>query len=343
MKSYSRPFVLFTFLALVFIYLVFVAGSLVRITGSGMGCPDWPTCFGRWIPPTERSQLPDDYREIYAEKRAQKMDKFTRLLDKMGFKETADQLRSDPSMYEEEAFNAQKTWTEYANRLVGFIAGNLLLFQFLIFLFYYKRRPLILWSLLNLVLIGITAWIGSVVVASNLTPWTITVHMFLGLAIIAIQLLIFYRVSPKMQVAIRLPRYFRVLVILCFMITTYQVFLGTQVRESIDALTSDGYGRESWTSMLGLPFLVHRSFSWLVLAIVLALAFINERQFRIPAIRWTFIVLTAALLTGVMLAHLNMPGLVQTIHLISATVLFGILYIFLLRTRKLPQAPVNLA
>jgi heme o synthase len=32
-------------------------GGLVRATGSGDACPDWPTCFGRWVPPFELHTL----------------------------------------------------------------------------------------------------------------------------------------------------------------------------------------------------------------------------------------------------------------------------------------------
>lgn len=38
--------------------LVLIAiGSLVRTSGSGLGCPDWPTCHGAWLPPFERTAI----------------------------------------------------------------------------------------------------------------------------------------------------------------------------------------------------------------------------------------------------------------------------------------------
>lgn len=38
-------------------YLLIVAGATVRVTGSGLGCPDWPTCHGQLVPPLETAAL----------------------------------------------------------------------------------------------------------------------------------------------------------------------------------------------------------------------------------------------------------------------------------------------
>ena len=38
-------------------YLLIVIGAVVRVTGSGLGCPDWPLCYGRLFPPLEFAPL----------------------------------------------------------------------------------------------------------------------------------------------------------------------------------------------------------------------------------------------------------------------------------------------
>ena len=333
--NYSKAFIRWNWIALVFIYLIFAAGSLVRITGSGMGCPDWPKCFGHWVPPTDESQLPDDYKETFAKNRQEKIQKFSNFLETCQFKETAKRLRNEPTLMEEEDFNARKTWTEYVNRLVGFIAGNMLLIAFIwMFLKYRQNKRLVLVAGLNIVLTLIQAWFGSIVVASNLVPWTITFHMFFGLVIIGLQLYVIRLISPTQIENIEQPKLMKSLIWAVFGITFYQMFLGTQVREEIDTLVKLGYSREQWLLTVGWPFYVHRSFSWLVLIVMGWIAWKNEKAHKYLSIRWLSGLLIAELVTGVLLAYVDMPGIVQTSHLMFASIMFGILTMLIFRTKK---------
>lgn len=250
--------------------------------------------------------------------------------------DVADQLKNDPNLLKEEDFNVRKTWTEYINRLFGFLAGNsLLLIFFWIAFFYRKNRKLLLIALLNLIFIAFQAWFGSIVVASNLVPWTITIHLFFALLIIGLQLYVIRLVSPSQSKNITLSKDVYYLVWLCFLITTFQMFLGTQVRESIDELSRAGIGRELWTEHLGLSFFIHRSFSWLVLVLLTYMAYKNELSLKLKIIRWLYIILAVELISGVVLAHLDMIALVQNAHLLFASVLFGILCMMVFRLKLL--------
>lgn len=325
----------FNWLVLVFIYLVVVAGSFVRVTGSGMGCPDWPKCFGQWVPPSDVNDLPESYKEDYAEVRTKKIEKFAKFLRAIGLDETAEKIVNDPNLRLEQPFNASKTWTEYVNRLFGFLAGNGMLVAFIWLLAIHRKRKLILLSVLNLVLIAIQAWFGSIVVASNLVPWTITVHMLLALVIIALQLLLIHWMRPEKEETKKysLPKWMVVLVVVSATITSYQMILGTQVREMIDELTMRGFTRNDWTSQLGMPFYIHRSFSWLVLVLIVILTWKNEQMQKIKPLRWIFVILALELTSGVLLAYANMPGFVQIAHLVFATILFGIFIMLIFRIK----------
>ncbi|MEN9742820.1 MAG: hypothetical protein RLZZ65_625 [Bacteroidota bacterium] len=321
----SRLFLRFQWVVLILIFLVVFAGSFVRMSGSGMGCPDWPKCFGKWVPPTELTELPADYQEAYLLKRQKKVEKFCRLLDKMGFDQTAQKILKDPEVYKEEAFNPRKTWTEYLNRLAGFLAGNAMLLSFFWLLIFYRKRKWLLLTGINLILMGLEAWFGSIVVATNLVPWTITVHLFLALVIIGLQLYFLHSLKNKTTENLPQEKSFQWLNWLILAITFYQMFLGTQVREAIDALVKKGYSRAEWIEQLGVPFLIHRSFSWLVLILLSYLFWQNRKKWHYSRINTAFYLLAAELSTGVALAYADMPGLVQTAHLVFASILFAVL------------------
>jgi cytochrome c oxidase assembly protein subunit 15 len=332
--EYSRRFLRFQWITLIGLFLVICAGSFVRITGSGMGCPDWPKCFGQWVPPTAEEQLPANYLSIFQEKRAKKAVKFCKFLTAIGMKETAEKIKADPTLLKEEPFNAARTYTEYINRLLGFLAGNLMLAGLFWSLLFYRKRWLLTLSAINLVLIAVEAWFGSIVVATNLVPWTITVHLFLALVILLIQMYLIYRISPKHGTKILVNPLTFYIWWAVFAITFYQMFLGTQVREYIDALTKQGLGRDAWSDYLGIEFLIHRSFSWLVLILLFYLGWKNEKESKLRIIRWAFVILSIELFAGVLLAYFDLPGLVQTAHLVFATILLGILGMGAYRFKK---------
>jgi len=332
--SYSRYFVKLNWITLIFIYLVIIAGSFVRITGSGMGCPDWPKCFGQYVPPTDEKTLPADYKDIYASKRGKKIERFASMLEKVGFAEIAHKLRTDKTALIEQDFNPRKTWTEYVNRLVGMFAGWGVLLIFIAVMRKYRTRKLVLLSSINLVVLIFQAWFGSIVVATNLLPWTITLHLFLALVIVGLQLGIILEVSQSQRERFSVPKSVYWVVWIAMIITFVQMFLGTQVREAIDFLVKQGYSRQYWVEHLGIPFFIHRSFSWLVLGMMGYLFWVNRKGLHSKIINTSVYLLVLELVTGILLAYADMPGLVQTSHLLFASILFGTLFMTCFRMRR---------
>src|SRR5687767_12195186 len=162
-----RSFRKLTISTLVAVYILILVGGIVRSTGSGMGCPDWPKCFGSWVPPSSESELPSNYKEIYSEYREKKNVRFSKYLRMIGMGNTADQLLNDKSVLQEADFNVTKTWIEYINRVVGVIIGFLIFAVFVSSLkFRNSDRSITIVAFLTFVLVGFQGWIGSFVVST---------------------------------------------------------------------------------------------------------------------------------------------------------------------------------
>ena len=123
--------------AAIFAYLQIALGGVVRVSGSGLGCPDWPLCHGRPYPPADVHSI-----------------------------------------------------IEYSHRAVGSATGVLIIATVVLaWVVFRTRRPLVAW-LATASLIGVVGEgaIGGVVVANDLQPWLVVVH--LGLAMIILGFLV---------------------------------------------------------------------------------------------------------------------------------------------------------
>src|SRR5688500_839552 len=234
MNAYTK-YIGYTWFVLGMVFLVIVAGAVVRMTQSGMGCPDWPKCFGRWIPPVNESQLPPDFEKYLS-------------------KQDIDH-----------SFNVYHTWIEYINRLLGALLG---VFIFIHFIWSYikfrnSQRQVVVLSLLLLLAVAFQGWLGKRVVDTNLAAVKITTHMLVALVIAALPVLIIYRLRRYGQIT---DSVLKNLINLELVFLLVQIALGTQVREQIDDISrSLQYEqRELWIGRLDDWFIIHRSFSWVI-------------------------------------------------------------------------------
>jgi cytochrome c oxidase assembly protein subunit 15 len=319
---------------LIAVYFLILVGGIVRATGSGMGCPDWPRCFGKWVPPTSVDQLPHDYKEQLSALRNKKNQKFARYLIALGMKDTAEKLVNDQSILKEADFNVQKTWIEYINRLVGVAIGLFIIALVIMSFRLMKIKPILFWmSLSTLILVIFQGWFGSIVVSTNLTPWTITIHMFLALVIVAILIAIVHRTHEPAPIQVSGTA--RLLLTACMIVLLIQTFLGTEVRSAIDRLTFAGESRQNWLAMIGTDFIIHRSFSWVVLILHIALLWTIRQSIGInlPATSLAVLIL-ATLLSGIGMAYQDVPAFLQPLHLLMATATFGVQFYLFLQYRS---------
>ena len=306
-----------------------------------MGCPDWPKCFGRWIPPTSAGQLPENYKEVNSAFRERKNQKFIKYLRAVGLHTTAEKMEQDKSILAEDDFNVAKAWIEYVNRLVGVGIGLLIVALFWKSVRLRKQYPpIFFFSLAVLAGVILQGWFGSIVVSTNLTTWTVTVHMLLALLMVGL-LLYLLRLSEGSRYDLARPG-LKGLLLACMVTLLIQVFLGTQVRESIDRFAALRVVRGSWISRLGLSFMIHRSFSLLVLLLhVILVVKLKKTRENNPLSLGLIGLLLGTLLTGMAMAYWEVPALLQPIHLVLATGALGLQWRLFFRLQRHQQTVLS--
>ena len=285
-------------------YLLVSAGAIVRVTGAGMGCPDWPKCFGLLVPPTSVAELPP-----------------------MG-------TYSYPAGWRVESFDPLMTWIEYLNRLLGALVGLFILATLVVAIVDFRRRRSVLLPTIGaFVGVLVAAWLGARVVAHELAPWMVTVH--LGSAIVVVTCLVVAIVNASSQ-AVNVPTAGQRLAarstVVLGVIALVQGGLGTQVRGQIEDIArhKPDLARADLLNTVGLLDLLHKNLAMVVVAGAVMVLFIFRAHVRSQTAALRAALATAMLglaqfAVGAVLATLGLPKPFQVLHLLVAALFLGTL------------------
>ena len=329
----ENKFKFLTRLSLVLVYLVILAGATVRMTGSGMGCPDWPKCFGYYIPPIEQSQVLFQPNSKYKKGEMIIFNEEKLLVAKSNFNSSDLIDLKNWDTYEKHdyiIFDPVHTWIEYINRLIGAISGiPILLFTIISVIYFKKYKHLTFVSVLTVICMGFQAWLGKTVVDSNLAPFKISFHMLMALLIIA---LLIYLVNSSSKYTIKKNKIFTNFLFVAIILTLVQIVLGTQVRQFVDEQANVYYDKFEWFNEIPKVYEYHRTFSLVVIAVNFGLFYLNKKlNLGNNYISYVIVLLFIEALSGVVMFYFNFPFGSQTIHLFIASLIFGFQFLILLQ------------
>jgi len=281
--------------ATVVTYLLIAVGGLVRASGAGLGCPDWPRCFGSWVPPASAADLPPQF---------------------------------DASQ-----FNPTLMWTEYLNRLLGVAVGLVILAATVSAWRHHRRDAWVLWPVVAAVLLtGFQGWLGGRVVAHELAAWIVTVHMLVALVIVSLLLIaVLESMTPPAGVAGGPPLRRRVawVTVAVIALTLLQVGVGTQVRGQVDAALDAAVPRADALDTVGPLDTTHRELAAVTgLAILGLWAVVLLRQpddLALTRAAHLSLAATAAQIALGMALTATLPPTAQVLHLTVASLLLGAL------------------
>lgn len=313
------------FIAFVCVELLLFVGAMVRVSGSGLGCPDWPFCYGCWVPPTSAEEI--DFSKLDLEK----------------FKAKAGQHGRDPATITMESLKAEfdpvATWIEYMNRLTSLPVGLSILVMMLAS-FWQKQPGVKLGSIAAFLLVILNAWLGAKVVLSGLKPGIITLHMGLAILLLCVLVYVTWRGTDRPWTLNLSSRRSFHLAVLLFVLVVVEGVMGSQVREMTDHLAKLHAGelRSQWVAELEQTwvYLVHRSFSWVIVGVAVAFGYAAKRALGcLRWLEWSVIGLVLAqMVLGMVLAHVGIVRVAQVLHIGLSSLLVSGLFLWLLGGRR---------
>ena len=302
--------------AMICLIVLIFAGAIVRATGSGLGCPDWPKCWSCLIPPTSVEQVDFDLIDI---------DKFKAKAERAGRNPTEI---TRESLHQE--FNPIHTWIEFVNRLLATPMLLTSLVAFVLSLCIKRAGGMIrLMTGLSLLTVLANAVLGAMVVYSGLTPGVITAH--LALAYLLMIFLVIGIVKSKSIIGQERElagkgAFYSAVAILVFLVV--EGLVGAQLREVTDELAKEHYGadRSTWTQELremGI-FYFHRAFSWSVLVgVIIFMWSIKKARGYFTLLEGSMVFMVFALMVmGIILGHIGIYPWLQVMHVGVASLLF---------------------
>ncbi len=280
-------------------YLLIFVGGLVRVSGSGLGCPDWPKCFGRWVPPTSIEQIP---------------------------------AHIDPT-----AFNIVLAWIEYGNRMLGVIVGISILLMTIIALIYFKKNSkILLSSLLSLFLVIANGGLGAIVVSSVLNPFIVSLHMILALFLVSVlsyaTIESYKLINTQKFTGIFLSKKISISLIALWIFIVIEILLGTGIRTNIELIAIDNplLSKGELLDSLNSYKYLHSILGFSLLFLSFYLCYLFKDDFlglSKQLVLFIFVMIIFQIFLGELMIFFELPQLTRLFHTWGSSWLVGIIII----------------
>ena len=296
--------------------LVVTLGAYTRLSNSGLGCPDWPGCYGFISVPTHATDV------LLAE-----------------------------SLFPDSQLEPKKAWIEMVHRYFAGCLGLLIAFLCIIAVRNKKQSVLpVRLVVLLAVLIVFQGALGMWTVTLNLQPFVVMGHLLGGFSILALLSLMYFRVTNSQErLEDRVSHYFN-LALGVLVILSIQIALGGWVAAnyaaphctglpvcnnielfSLESLFHLPLGKENYEYGV-LPFdtrlsihFIHRLWALVTALAIFAMAW---KLYRVAvsktfksAVLWVVILLLIQLTVGSAIVHLQFPLLLTLFHNFMAAML----------------------